>query len=255
MRLAIMQPYFFPYVGYFQLIQAVDKIILHDGVDYIKKGWMNRNRLRHPSGEVYYITAPVRDGGLARPIREVQTAEEPRWRGRLLAQVHHDYRRAPYYGEVFALLERALALDTPSLARLNARAIALICEYLALPTQIAPDASAYDGIERELRALPEDPSPPAPGEALAPDRKSLRILKICQQEGATGYVNAIGGQALYDQAVFARHGVELRFIRTLPHSYPQGASGEFVPHLSILDVLMHCGPAGARALLDRYELI
>ncbi len=244
MKLGIMQPYFFPYIGYFQLIHAVDTFMLYDNVNYIKNGWMNRNRVLAKKHEPAFIIAPIRKESKSsyRKIRDVKLAPTA-WRGPLLKHLNRAYRRSRYFDDIYPLLERILAFDTVSLSALNKKAIVDLCRFLDIDTQIVDDVSRFEPLEARLQQ-----------EEKTPARKTLRILELCRALGADTYINAIGGQKLYDRQAFRDNGIALFFVKTLDFSYPQPAD-TFHPNLSIIDVLMHCGKEKTKDLLTRYELI
>jgi len=226
---AVMQPYLFPYLGYYQLAHAADVFVFLDDVGFIKQGFVNRNSVLL-DGAAHRFTAPVRDQSSFRTI--AQHGYLPRWdslRGLLAAA----YRKAPQWRALQPLLEAVLADPDDNVARKNARSIRLVFEHLGLPGPRWALASELD-----------------PGSAL---RAQDRVLALCRATGASTYVNSPGGRELYDSADFAARGVALRFLKTLPHAYAQRAAA-FVPHLSMLDVLMHCERDEVVALLDRHEL-
>jgi hypothetical protein len=254
MRLAIMQPYFFPYLGYFQLIAAVDKFILYDNLNYIKKGWMHRNRILHKGQAPLWINVPVAGRSSFAKIRDVVVAQPGKWAAVLRKQLYLNYCKAAYYPEVTALLDQALPALAPRLVDVNVAVIRAVAAYLGLATDLSADSIRYDAFEAEVAQHGEGVLAHYQPDFAAPDVKTLRSLFICRQEGATAFINAIGGRALYDKAVFARHGVALSFVQTTFRPYPQNCA-DFVPGLSIIDVLMHCGRDGTRQLLNDYTLV
>lgn len=227
-----MQPYFLPYIGYWQLIAAVDVFVIYDTVKYTKKGWINRNRLLR-NGAPAVFSLPLRRASDDLDIRDREIA--PEFRGEtLLAQVRGAYLRAPQFVPTFALLQRVVETDERNLFVFLERSIRLICEHLAIGTEIRRSSDVP--ADRELHG--ED-----------------RVLAICEAVGTDVYVNAIGGVELYSPEAFAARGVELRFIRSRPLEYAQ-LGAPFVPNLSILDVLMF-NPITAvkESLVAGYDLI
>ncbi len=252
-KLAIMQPYFFPYLGYFQLIHAADKFILYDNLNYIKYGWVNRNRIIINAAP-FFIIVPVLSKSSFTKIRDIKIAEDTRWKPKLKKALYTNYRKSKYFGEVYPVIEGLLDVDTEYLAVLNSVAIKRITEFLEISTEIVPDSTPYDQLEKQLeQADPEIALLSAHGEESL-DTKTIRALCICRNEKSHTMINPIGGQALYDKQVFKKNGIDLFFIHTLPYSYPQLAK-EFVAGMSILDVLFHCGKTGTQRLLDEYELL
>lgn len=252
MKLAIMQPYFFPYLGYFQLIHSVDRFIMYDNLNYIKRGWISRNRILI-NGAPAPILVPVKARSSYAKIRDIRIDNAVEWRRKTLRLLEH-YGRAPFFDEIFPLVERSISSQTESLAELNKSSIKLICQYLQIRTEIVTDASNYDPLEHDLAASDSETHARYLGTQGLSDTKTIRVLCICKAEGATTFINAIGGQALYDKQVFARNGFGLFFVQTLPYSYQQ-KSPEFYPSMSIIDVLMNCGRDGTQQLLRNCELV
>jgi hypothetical protein len=211
---AIMQPYFFPYIGYFQLIAAVDLFIVYDNIKYTKKGWINRNRLLLNGADVMF-SLPLKSASDSLDVRDRELAADfsP---DKLLNQIAGAYRRAPHFTETLDLVERVVRYDEHNLFRFLYNAIVETCRHLGIDTEIR--VSSEIAADHSLRG--QD-----------------RVLALCESVGANVYVNAIGGMELYSRGDFHDRGVELRFIRSRPFEYAQ-FGGEFVPWLSIIDVLM-----------------
>jgi hypothetical protein len=231
MRLAIMQPYLFPYLGYFQLLAAVDRFVVYDDVAYIKGGWINRNRWL-VNGQPAYFTFPVRDASSFRLIAHTQVAPGP-WPRKLLKTFQQVYARAPFFAPAFALLEQVVSASEPSIGHRAVASLRAVADYLGVATRITDTSAIYGNAD--LRA-------------------AERVIDICQREGATVYINALGGTDLYDREAFAAVGVDLRFLRPRPVTYPQ-FGGSFVPHLSILDVIAFNPVEAIRDMLAEYELL
>lgn len=232
MTLAIMQPYFLPYIGYMQLMRAVDTFVLYDDVAFINRGWINRNRLLI-KGQEFLFTIPLKDASQNKRINEVHLADDPKWRGKLLKTIEQGYRKAPYYADVMPLTEKIINFGADSVAELIYHSLVELNRYVGLTTELVPSSTIYQN--GHLRA-------------------QERILDICRQTGATRYINPIGGLELYDKPTFAQAGIELNFIRSKPVEYPQFRS-PFVPWLSVLDVLMFNDLTTVQTLLDAYELV
>jgi len=227
-RVAVMQPYFFPYLGTFQLAQAVDAFVFFDDVAFIKKGYIHRNALLGPDGPQAF-TIPVKEASQNRTIGEHVYAGA--WKA-FLATLPQLYGRAPLFDAVYPLVE-SVALDPDeNVARKNALGFMRVFEYLGLQREWS--LASRHALPSELRA-------------------QQRILALCEREGATMYVNAAGGRALYEPDVFAAAGIELRFLAGEPQLYPQGREA-FVPNLSMIDLLMHCEPAAVRERLQQFRL-
>ena len=232
MKVAIMQPYFLPYIGYFQLIKAVDTFVLYDDVNYINKGWINRNNIL-VNGKAFMFTIPLKDASQNKLINQIELSDDPKWRTKLLQTVGQSYKKAPNFNVVYPILERVLNGASVRVCDLIFESIQEINQYLGITTTIVRSSEIYQN--QNLKA--QD-----------------RIIDICGQENAQLYINPIGGQALYDQAAFKKHQMTLRFIYTKSLTYKQ-FQNEYVPFLSILDVLMFCSVAEINHFLDLYELV
>jgi len=229
--LSIMQPYFFPYLGYWQLLHAVDRAVIYDDVNYIKGGWINRNRLLI-GGKPTYITVPLQDASSFTRICDLQTAVRPAWRDKLARAVEYTYRRAPHFESVFPAVEAMIRNDAANLADYLAGSLRGVARLLGIESEFVASSRGYGNA------------------ALA---GQARVLDICRREGASVYVNLPGGRSLYDAEAFRRSGIALRFIDVHCAPYPQRSPG-FVPGLSIIDMLMEIGPAATRERLGDYRM-
>ena len=234
MKLAIMQPYFLPYVGYMQLVDAVDTFVLYDDVAFINRGWINRNRLLI-NGQEYLFTVPLKDASQNKRINEVHLADDPKWRNKLLKTIEQGYRKAPYYQTVMPLTEKIINFTTDSIADLIYVSLVELHQYLHLSTRLVQSSAIYDNVSLKAQE---------------------RILDICRQEKATQYINPIGGTELYDKPTFAQEGIELSFIKANTVEYPQiNNRNEFIPWLSIIDLLMMQDVPTVKTMLGAYELV
>ena len=249
MILGIMQPYFFPYIGYFQLIHAVDRFLLYDKTQYTKLSWISRNRIWERGKAIRYIGVPVQSAAFWTPIAEINIDQREPWRRRLRNLIYYSYKRARCFEEVFPVIETVLDTAPITLSGCNASGIQAVCALLGINTQIVTDVSRYAAWEAQANDTADSNETE---EEI--DRKHARIFHICRTEQAETYYNAIGGLALYDKALFRRSGIELRFINSCPDPYDQ-FSPAFTPSLSIIDMLMHCGVGGTKARLLQYTLI
>lgn len=222
-----MQPYAFPYLGYFQLMRAVDRFVLLDDVTFIKQGWINRNWILGPHGPLR-ITVPVERASSNRRIRDLRIVEHSRWLDPLLRSVEQSYRRAPEFHRVWPIVEAALRHPDRRLAHWLQHSLEMLAKGLAIATPLVSAAETH----------------PA-GDARGVDR----VLEICEREGARDYLNAEGGRSLYQDDVFAARGVKLHFLTHLSRPYPQ-RGGPFAERLSIIDVLMFSGPLELASLLQ-----
>lgn len=232
MRVAIMQPYFFPYVGYFQLIGSVDLFIVYDNIKYTKKGWINRNRMLQNGKDVMF-SLPLKSGSDALDVRDRELAADFS-RDKLLNQISGTYRRAPYFAQAFPLVEQAIRHDESNLFKFLHHSIAATCRHLGIATEIriSSDVPVDHGLKSQDK-----------------------VLALCEAVGARTYINPIGGLELYSGDAFRARGVELKFIKSKPFDYAQFGA-EFVPWLSIMDVMMFNPRDAVRACIEsNYELI
>jgi hypothetical protein len=232
MTIAIMQPYIFPYIGYFQLIRAVDKFVIYDDVNFINKGWINRNRLL-VAGQAHLFTIPLKDASQNKLIYEVELSESEPWRKKLLKTVQQSYQKAPYYSTVFPVIEEIVNFEAKTINEVIYNCLKRICAYLSIETTIVPSSTVFNN--SALKA--QD-----------------RIIDICIQEKADHYINPVGGMELYDKLKFESEGIRLNFIKSTAGSYPQFKNA-FVPWLSIIDILMFNDLDAVNTLLNEYELI
>lgn len=251
MKIGIMQPYFFPYIGYFQLISSVDKYIIYDNLSFIKEGWIMRNRLLQAGGKPFYIFVPVAKKSSYSKISDVKIDKTKDWAKRMIKTIYYAYNKSIYFNDVFPMIEKLLNLEVNNISELNSLVIKEICNYLDINTYIETDMSKYSSIEDELDNLYNEKQTYEDGSI---EKKTLRVIKICNKENAETFINAIGGQELYSKQVFKANGIDLKFINTLEYKYKQKAI-EFYSNLSIIDVLMNCGKEGTKELLNKYELV
>jgi hypothetical protein len=221
-KLGIMQPYFFPYLGHFALIAHTDAWVVFDITQYTPKTWMNRNRVLHPKDSWNYVSVPLANSSISIKTSEARVLDLDGARRSVLGKLTH-YRRAPYYRAVEALVQESMtAGGDQSLVRLNVLGLAAVCRYLGLPFDYR--------ICSELQ-LPLPEQLPPGGWAPA----------ICAALGASGYVNPIGGRDLFDPSDFASRKIALEFL-SFEHPVYDVGSYRFEPGLSILDVLMWNAP-------------
>ena len=232
MRLSIMQPYFFPYIGYFQLIAASDVFVIYDNIKYTKKGWINRNRIL-VDGTDAMLSLPLQKASDTLDVRDRCLAMDYNPE-KLLSQIKGAYFRAPFFSLVFPLLERVFRTDERNLFGYVHASVLGVCQYLGIMTEIR--ISSNVAVDHTLR-----------GES--------KVLAICNALGADAYLNTVGGVDLYSNEHFSERGVNLQFIKSTPFEYTQFGA-PFVPWLSIIDVLMFNSPEIVREyILTNYELI
>ena len=231
MTLGIMQPYFFPYLGYFDLINRVDQWIVFDTPQYMRHGWVNRNRILHPRDGWQYVVMPVKKHQQAAPINCIEIADFEASRQKVLGQLAHYRKRAPYFGDTFTLVERCLGRHAVLLAQLNVNTLGEVCRHLGIPWNVR----VLSEMNLELGAI-EDPGDWA--------------LRICERLNAASYLNPPGGAGLFDPSRFARSGIHLMIQPPLDFTYScRGRT--FIPSLSIIDVLMWNPVDRIKAYLDR----
>lgn len=230
-RLAIMQPYFFPYIGYWQLIHAVDRFVIYDDVNYIKGGWINRNRLLI-NGAPTYITVPLQQSSPYRRICDVALLPSSIWRNKLIKTVETTYRKAPYFSEVFPVVEKLIHYEAGNLAEYLVYQLQTLATFMGIATEFVITSRHYENDHLSGQA---------------------RVLDIIKREGAATYLNLQGGQLLYDSEIFCNEGIDLRFISMRPLPYKQMVAG-FVPYLSIIDALMGINVVDIKHHLNSFDL-
>ena len=229
MKLAVMQPYLFPYLGYFQLIRAVDAFVVYDDVNFINRGWINRNSIL-AQGKALRFTMELEAASQNKLINEIEVKGR---NDKLLKSIRQSYSKAPYFSQVFPVIEDILNQQERNLAHFLNYQLRKICDYLGL----FPQWHFSSDIKKDKSLRGQD-----------------KILAICQELGAEHYINLPGGVELYDRHFFDSKGIELTFIQPLHSSYPQFGN-EFVPHLSIIDVMMFNSPGGIQnKLLKSYNI-
>lgn len=232
MKLAIMQPYFLPYIGYFQLIAAVDTFVVYDNIKYRKSGWINRNRLLHNGSDAMF-SLPLKKGSDSLNVIARDLAPDFN-RAKLLAQFAGAYRRAPHFAPTFRLLERIIQKEGNNLFHYIHHSIVTVCQHLGIETDIRVSSTLH--FDNELKG--QD-----------------KVVAICEAVGADYYINSIGGIELYARPTFAAHGIELQFLKPRPFEYLQ-LGAQFVPWLSIVDVLMFNPIEAIHDCLERnYDLV
>jgi hypothetical protein len=231
MKLAIMQPYIFPYIGYFQLISAVDKFVILDDVNFIMRGWINRNRIL-VNGKDHLFTIPLKKASQNKLIFECELVEG-NWNAKFLKTIEICYNKAPFYSDCFGVISSILSTSENNLSKLLSFQLKEICNYLNIKTEIVDSSRLYSN--RHLKA-------------------QEKIIDICNKESADNYYNAIGGKELYDLEEFKKNNIKLRFLRTRPQKYFQ-FNNDFLPFLSIIDIMMFNDKDTISGFLNEYELI
>jgi hypothetical protein len=232
MKLAIMQPYFFPYIGFWQLIHAADRFVVYDDVNYIKGGWINRNRILINS-EPTYITVPLYQSSSYKRICDIALQPSPMWREKLVKMVENTYRRASCFAEVFPVVESVIRHEADNLSDYLVHQLQALSAFMGITTEFVVTSRCYDNNDLSGQK---------------------RIIDICKRDGANTYINPQGGQSLYDRATFTRYGLDLKFLMPATIEYKQFGSMH-VPWLSIIDVMMFNSKCQLSMLLNKYELV
>jgi len=228
MKLAIMQPYFLPYIGYWQLINAVDKFVVYDDVTFIKGGWINRNNIL-ADGKKQLFTIKLDGSSSFKLINQIGILDDFI---KLQKTISMNYSKAPYFQDVWRVLNSIFAFDKSNLADFIFNSTVIINKYLGIGTELLRSSD----LEKD--------------ECL---KSQERVIDICVRLKANKYYNSIGGKELYDAHEFNKHGIELRFLRTTHKPYAQ-FKNECVMGLSILDMMMFCSPKEIKVMLDKYDL-
>lgn len=231
MKLGIMQPYFFPYIGYWQLINAVDKYVVYDDVNYIKGGWINRNNILLNNSK-HLITLPLEEASSFKLINEISITKNEVLKNKLIKTIKSAYLKAPYFETIMPILE-SLILDNSNIAMLNYNIILVIKNYLNLDTEILLSSQ----IKKDNNLKAQD-----------------KVIHIAHLLGANEYINAIGGQELYSKEDFKQENIKLSFLKTNEIKYKQ-FKNEFVPNLSFIDILMFNSPQEIKEMLNDFELL
>jgi hypothetical protein len=230
MRLGIMQPYFFPYLGYFELIAKTDRWVVFDVVQYNPKSWMNRNRILRPDSGWQYINIPVHKNNHGTPIHDIRVMDRAAALARINGQLRHYQRHAPCYPDVIDLIRHGFnTAESDRLVDVNVATLAAVCEYLGLKF----DWSLCSKLELDLADID------APGHW---------ALSICRQLGASGYLNPPGGRELFNPDEWSGCGIKLDILEPARLEY-QCRPYRFEPDLSIVDVLMWNPPKTVREII------
>lgn len=221
-----------PYIGYLQLLNAVDKFVLYDDVNFINKGWINRNNIL-VGGSSHLFTIPLQNASQNKLIKEISVSGDPNWKKKLLKTMQQAYQKAPYFSSTFDLLQEVLQTQADTISELGLVSLRMTAQHIGIKTEIIPSSSIYSNTHL---------------------KGQQRILSICNSESADHYINPIGGMELYDKNSFEESGIQLHFIKSKPFTYQQ-FSNSFVPWLSIIDVLMFNSPEEVQSQLLEFELI
>lgn len=229
MKLAIMQPYLFPYIGYFQLINAVDKFVIYDDVNYINKGWINRNNII-VNGRKALFTISLAKASQNKLINGIEISYNFE---KFLETLQFNYSKAAYYKNIINLVRCILSFEDKNLSRFIANSIDKIMKYIGINTELLTSSN----IEKDNNL-----------------KAQYKIMAICRKLHATTFINPINGIELYNRDYFNANNIELFFIKSTFRPYPQFCSN-FEPALSIIDVMMHNSPEDIKQMMNDCELI
>ncbi len=232
MKIGIMQPYFFPYIGYWQTLNAVDRYVIYDDVNYIKNGWINRNNILL-NGQKHLITVPLDGASPFLPINQIKMTSKLKDKEKLLRTIEMGYKKAPYFNAVFPIISDVILEESCLISNALIKQFQMVCQYLGIKTELIVSSTLDKN--NDLRA--QD-----------------KVLHICKLLGGTDYINAIGGQELYSFDDFAQNGLNLHFMKTIFTPYEQ-FKNEFIQGLSMIDILMFNSPEQIRHMLNQYQLI
>lgn len=234
MKLAIMQPYFMPYIGYFQLINLVDKFVFYDDVTFIKQGWINRNQILI-NDQAKLFSVPLSNASSHTLIKDVLISDirYEKWKKSFLSTIMFNYKKAKNYEIVEALIERILLTPPKTISDLAIKSVIEISNYLDLDTEFDVSSKNYGNAHLSGQD---------------------RVLDICQKENANTYINPIGGIQLYSKDIFSERKIELMFLSAHKTIYKQ-LSSDFIPFLSIIDVLMFNDKKQVLEMLNDFELV
>lgn len=229
MRLGIMQPYFFPYLGYWQLLANVDKYVVYDDVTYIKGGWINRNNFLI-NGQKNLLTMQLEKASSYTLIKDIAIKDDF---VKFLKTIEMGYKKAPFFEDSFRLLKDICQCPDKKLGQFLFNSHIKICEYLGIDTELILSSS----FEKHTELKGKD-----------------KVISICKQLGADEYINAIGGQELYDKKEFAENGIRLNFLQANLREYRQ-LKNEFVSGLSIIDIMMFNSKEEIKEMLNDFKLV
>lgn len=232
-KLGIMQPYFFPYIGYFQLINAVDKYVVYDDVNYIKRGWANRNYIL-VNGLSYRFSMAVYNPSQNKKFIETEISSDMNWRTKLLKTIEMSYHKAPYFNQAYQVVEKSLLNSEKNLGIYLFDSLRLLCNYMNINTELILSSSIEK--DNSLKAVE-------------------KIYEICRLMGAEEYYNSVGGKELYNRGEFEKRNIKLYFLKLNDDFRYKQFDKEFIPNLSIIDVIMFNDVEQIQKLLTQYTLL
>ncbi|MDO6605163.1 WbqC family protein [Arenibacter palladensis] len=234
MKVAVMQPYLFPYLGYFQLVHAADVFVFADDVNFIKRGFINRNKILFQNKEQYF-TVPCIKASQNKLINEIQISTQSKgYPENILQTIRQAYIKAPFFNDVFPIIESIFHSGIDNIATLAATSVESVSKYLEINVDFKFSSVSFNHTKGQER--------------------SMRLLNITKELGSDSYINPKGGDVLYDKDFFKSHGVNLDFLMAQISPYSQ-SNNVFVPNLSIIDVIMFNSIEETRVMLNQYSLV
>lgn len=224
-----MQPYFFPYIGYFQLINAVDKFVIYDDVNFIKQGWINRNKILSNEKSLLFSLETIGASSF-KTINQIYVGNNKK---KLLKTFFYAYKKSKYFDVIYPLIEKIFLFQENNLSIFIENSIISISRYLGIQTEFVTSSTLNKNDNL---------------------RNQEKIIDICQLLNASKYINSIGGRTLYDKSAFEKNGIELSFLKPIISKYTQ-FKNDFIPNLSIIDLMMFNSREIIKTKLNEYTLI
>lgn len=228
-----MQPYFFPYIGYFQLMNAVDKFVVYDNIQYTKNGWINRNRILQNDKDILFTIPLKKDSDLLNVNQRILADNSTEIREKILRQIKHNYQKARYFDSIYPFVEKCFLSKETNLFNYIFFSITQVAQLFDIKTEII--ISSTIDINHDLKGRE-------------------KVLGICNKMNCDNYINAVGGVDLYNKDVFSKNNFRLNFLKTNKIKYQQYNS-EFIPNLSIIDVLMFNSVNEIKSMINSFTLI
>lgn len=234
MKIAGMQPYFLPYLPYFQLISSVDRFIVYDDVQYIQRGWINRNRFLKDGKDAYFTLCLQKSASNTKICDKLLVPDYEKDFSRIVKLFEQSYKRAPYYKQNFEVIRQIFIFQGNNLSKFITNSLKIMCAYLDINTEIL--ISSELGIGTDLKG-------------------TERVIKICKELSGDICINSIGGVNLYSKETFREQGIELMFLKSNEIRYRQYQEDIFIPDLSVVDLLMFNDKDQVKQYLNEYTLI
>jgi len=234
MRISVMQPYLFPYIGYFCLINSSDTFIFYDDVNYIPRGWINRNRVLS-NGQIQTFVMPVKNGSQNKLIKEVRLDSLQYNKNKFIKKIHSAYGRSKRFDYVIDYIERTFDIEDDLVGTLSQRSVEIALNLLGIQKNIIKSSENF----KETSGV----------------KGASRIIEIAHLIGSKNYINPIGGACLYDKKIFKDAGIDLNFLEPQIVAYPQPSCIRFIPNLSIIDLLMNIDLCDIKKMINLYRLV